>query len=284
MSIQIIIDSTCDLPQEILKKYSIRMLPFNVHIGDKTYKDRVNIKVEEVYKHIREGIYPKTSQVSPGDIRDAFVEYAKKGIDCIYISISSKLSGAYQTARVIAEKVQQKYSDSLIRVVDSKGGSVGAGIIAYKAAMLIEKGCKLNFVVDKVKSFAEHIEHLLVVDDLKCLQRGGRVSKSSSFICDVLNIKPLLHIVDGEIELLKKVRGSKKAINTLVSYFKKRSCDIKNQLIGIAHADDMEKANYLKDKIKEMGGKVFCIEQISSGVGAHIGIGGLGLFFLNRDD
>ncbi|HLV10406.1 MAG TPA: DegV family protein, partial [Halanaerobiales bacterium] len=92
------------------------------------------------------------------------------------------------------------------------------------------------------------------------------------------------HIVDGEIELLKKVRGSKKAINTLVSYFKKRSYDIKNQFIGIAHADDMEKANYLKDKIKEMGGKVFCIEQISSGVGAHIGIGGLGLFFLNRDD
>src|SRR5690554_494611 len=284
MSAQIIVDSACDLPKGIIDKYNIKVLPFNLHIDDRSYKDGRDIQVNEVYEFIKKGIYLKISQVSPVDIKDTFVEYAQKGLNCIYISFSSKMSSTCQTARIIAEKVQEKYSDTEIKVVDSKAGSIATGIMAYRAALLLEKGFETVAVLDKIRLWAEHIEHLFILDSLKALQIGGRISKSTSIIGDVLRIKPLLYVDDGEIKLLKKVRGSKRAVNLLFRYFKEKSFDIKNQLIGIVHADDLERANYLKDRIIEIGGKVFCVEQISSVLGAHLGIGGLGIFFLNKDD
>src|SRR5690554_5340936 len=169
MSAQIIVDSACDLPKGIIDKYNIKVLPFNLHIDDRSYKDGRDIQVNEVYEYIKKGIYPKTSQVSPVDIKDAFEEYACKGFDCIYISFSSKMSSTSQTARVIAEKVQEKYSDIAIRVVDSKAGSLATGIIPYRAATLLEKGSETAFVLEKIRKWVEHIEHLFILDSLNAL-------------------------------------------------------------------------------------------------------------------
>ena len=282
MSTKIIVDSACDLPEEILNKYDIEVLPFNINIDDKSYKDGIDIEIDELYTALRESKVPKTSQVSPENFKEVFKKNAEVGNDCIYISFSAKMSGAFKTAKLIANRVQDNYNDIKIDVLDSKSGSVATGIIAYKAALLLDKGIKREEVIDKIKYWADHIEHVFMLADLKTLERGGRISKTKSFIGNILNIKPILHVNDGKIELFQKARGTKKAINKMINFVKNKSYDITEQLIGIAHAEDLAHAEVLKDKIENLGGEIFCIEKIGSVLGAHLGIGGIGIFFLNE--
>ncbi|HKL75981.1 MAG TPA: DegV family protein [Halanaerobiales bacterium] len=284
MGIKIIVDSACDLPKKILKEYDIEILPFNIHIGDESYKDGIDIQVDQVYQSIRDKNFPKTSQISPEDIKKVFVKNAKAGYDSIYISFSSKMSGAYQLAKLVARDVEEKYKECKIDVLDSKAGSVATGIIAYKAAILADEGKDRKEIIKKVKFFANHIQHVFMLDNLKALMRGGRISKTKSFIGNILKIKPILHVNDGEIELLQKVRGSKKAINKMIDFLKNKSYDLSEQLIGVAHADDLKQAELLKEKIEEIGGNIFCIEKIGSVLGVHLGIGGIGIFFLDKKE
>ena len=282
MSTKIIVDSACDLPEEILNKYDIEVLPFNINIDGESYKDGIEIEIDEVYAALRKSKNPKTSQVSPKDFEDVFKKNAELGNDCIYISFSAEMSGAFKTAKLIAEQVENKYSDVKIDVLDSKAGSVATGIIAYKAALLLDKDVKREEVIGKIKFWADHIEHVFMLADLKTLERGGRISKTKSFIGNILNIKPILYVNDGKIELFQKARGTKKAINKMINFLKNKSYDITKQLIGIAHAEDFDHAEVLKEKIEELGGEIFCIEKINSVLGAHLGIGGIGIFFLNE--
>ena len=283
MGTKILVDSACDLPEEILKKYNIEVLPFNIHIENESYKDGLEITVDELYNALKKGKVPKTSQISPKDIQQSFKKNAKEGHDSIYISFSSKMSGAYQLAELIADEVKSKYENIKIDVLDSKAGSVATGIIAYKAALLLEEGKKREFIIEKIKFWAEHIEHIFMLDDLETLVKGGRISKTKSFIGNILNIKPILYVNDGKIELLKKSRGTKNAVNKIIGYLKDKSYDLTKQLIGIAHADDFDQAENLKEKIEDLGGEIFCIEKIGSVLGAHLGIGGIGVFFLNKE-
>jgi len=282
MPTKIIVDSGCDLPQIIINDYDIEILPFNIHLDNKTYRDGIDIVIEDVYSALREGKIPTTSQVSLNSFEDTFTRNARKRNDCIYISFSSKLSGAYQAGRLIAAQVKKQFPKINIDVVDSKSGSVAIGVITYKAAQLLREGVSRLEVINKIKYWADHIEHLFILDNLKTLVRGGRISKTSSLIADVLNIKPILHLNDGKIELLQKVRGTKNSINKLVELFKEKSFNIKEQLIGIAHGGNLEDAEKLTEKIQEIGGEIFCIKLISSVLGVHLGIGGIGLFFLNE--
>lgn len=282
MRAKIIVDSACDLPEHIRDEYDIKVLPFNIHLDNKTYLDGRDIGVGQVYNALRDEKTPTTSQVSPEIFKKIFTQNAKKGYDSIYISFSKKMSGAFQTGKLIAREIAANYPEIKIEVIDSRAGSVATGIIAYKAAHLLSKGNPIDKVVKEIKDWAEHIEHLFILDDLATLERGGRITKTKSFIGNILNIKPILHVVDGRIELLEKVRGSKRAVNRLISLFEEKNYNLKEQLIGIAHADDSEKAKKLKAKIEDLGGEIFSTEMISSVLGAHLGIGGLGLFFLNK--
>ncbi len=282
MATKIIVDSACDLPEEILEKYNIELLPFNINIDGESYKDGIDIEIDELYAALRESKIPKTSQVSPEDFKNVLKKNAELGNDCIYISFSAKMSGAFKTAKLVAEQVEDKYNDIKIDVLDSKAGSVATGIIAYKAAILLENGVEKEKVIEKIKFWADHIEHIFMLANLKTLERGGRISKTKSFIGNILNIKPILHVNDGKIELLQKARGTKKAINKMINFLKNKSYDITEQLIGIAHADDLDHAEVLKEKIEDLGGEIFCIEKIGSVLGAHLGIGGIGIFFLNE--
>ncbi|MGM0410340.1 MAG: DegV family protein [Bacillota bacterium] len=282
MSTKIIVDSACDLPEEILNKYDIEVLPFNINIDDKSYKDGIEIEIDELYAALREEKVAKTSQVSPEDFKKVFEINADLGNDCIYISFSAKMSGAYKTAKLIANQVEENYKDVKIDVLDSKAGSVATGIIAYKAVLLLEDGVKREKVIEKIRFWADHIEHVFMLADLKTLERGGRISKTKSFIGNILNIKPILLVNDGKIELFQKARGTKRAINKMINFVKNKSYDITEQLIGIAHAEDLDHAEVLKEKIEALGGEIFCIEKIGSVLGAHLGIGGIGIFFLSE--
>lgn len=280
VAVKFIIDSACDLPKEIIEEFSLETLPFIINIEGETYLDGEDITTAEVYEAMRKGKEPTTDQVPASRFQEVFKKQAEKGNDIIYLSFSSELSGTYQTACMIADQIRDEYPDIEIDIVDSKSGSAATGILAYKAAKMLNEGIEKKDVIAKLKTWIGNIEHLFFLDTLETLQRGGRISRSKSLIGNFLNIKPLLTVVDGEIQLEKKVRGSKKALDKLVGLFEQKCTNIPESLVAITHADDLDRAKELKNKIETLGGEIFCLELINSVLGVHLGIGGVGLFFL----
>ena len=280
MSCRIIVDSACDLPGELREKYDIRVLPFVINIEDKSYHDGVDITTEEVYEAMRAGKAPSTDQVPARTIESAFREEAEEGNDVIYLSFSSKMSGTYQTACLFAEEIEDEYEDIEIDVVDSRSGSAAIGILAWKTAELLASGMNRESVLARMEELINRIEHIFILDDLEALRRGGRISRSKSFLGNLFSIKPMLTVNAGEIELLQKVRGRSRALQKLVDIFEERCSSISGAVVGIAHADDQQRAEKLKKMIEDLGATVFCKELINSVLGVHLGIGGVGLFFL----
>lgn len=283
--IKLVVDSTCDLPDDIIKLYDIKILPLRVLIEDKDYLDKKTIQVDEVYSAMRKGIVPKTSLPNPKDIYDLFEEYCSSGYDFIYLSFSSVLSGTYQLAKTILEEFNNRYPRINMEVIDSKGGSTATGLIALYTARLIEDG-KQDFesIVKKLLGFINHIEHVFTIADINWLIKGGRIGKAQGMIGNILDIRPILDVKDGTMEVIKKVRGRKKALDTLVDILEERSNNFSNQIIGVSHADDLKTAEELISLIKKrLGYKEFIVTKIGSVLGSHLGIGGVGVFFLNGD-
>lgn len=283
--IKIMVDSTCDLPDEVVKKYDISVLPLRVMIEGNEYLDKKTIQVDDVYSAMRKGIIPKTSLPRPQDIYEAFMTYCEAGNDFIYLCFSSVMSGTYELAESIIEEFKNKYPKLNMEIIDSKGGSTATGLIALQAAKLCEKGGQsFDSIVGKIKGLVSHVEHVFTIPDLSWLIKGGRVSKASGIIGNILDIKPILDVENGSMIVIKKVRGMKKALNSVVDILEERAKNCKNQVIGISHADDLKTAEALMEIIrKRLGCTEFMVNKIGSVLGSHIGIGGVGIFFFNEE-
>lgn len=280
---KIIVDSTCDLPKHIIDKYGIKVLPLRVYINGKEFWDKVTIKVEEVYNAMKNGILPKTSLPNPKETYDLFKKYASKGTDFIFYSFSSKLSSTYQTAAMIIKELKEQYPNVKMEIIDTKAGAIGSGLITLQGAKLAQAGASFNNIIKASKEYSEHIEHIFTINDLSWLLKGGRINKSQAIIGNLLNIKPILHVRDGKMEVIEKIRGRKKSLNRVVDIVQQRIKEFPNQIIGISHADDLETALEIKDMIiKKIGNNKILIDKIGSVLGSHLGIGGVGVFFFNK--
>lgn len=283
--IKIMVDSTCDLPDEFIKKYDIKILPLRVSLEDEEYLDKESIQVDEVYSAMRKGIIPKTSQPSPKDIYDIFNEYCTNGLDFIYLSFSSVMSGTYQLAYSMLQEFKEKYPAVKMEIIDSKGGSTATGLIALHAARLCkENGQDFESIIGKIQELVNHVEHVFTISDLDWIIKGGRISRAKGIIGNMLDIKPILDVKDGAMEVIKTVRGRKKALQTVVDILEERAGKSTDQIIGVSHADDLKTAEELIDIIKtRLGYKDFIVNKIGSVLGTHLGIGGVGIFFFNKE-
>lgn len=281
--IKMVVDSTCDLPKELIERCDIEMLPMRVLLEDKEYLDKKTITVEEAYLAMRRGVVPVTSQIRPGDLYDLFQKYCDEKKDFIYLAFSSVLSGTCHLAERIAEEFTEKYPDINIAVVDSKGGSTATGLIALQAVKLIEAGFEFNRIVDEIRYLAEHVEHIFTITDLNWLIKGGRIGRTQGKIGSMLDIKPILHVNNGYMEVIRKVRGRKKALSTVVDILEQRIEKFPEQIIGVSHADDLETAKELMELMgKRLRCRNFLVNKIGSVLGSHLGIGGVGVFFFNE--
>ncbi|WP_010529913.1 DegV family protein [Lentibacillus jeotgali] len=282
MTIKILADSACDLSEIHYKTYDIEMVPLTVHLDGQEYKDNIDIKPKEVYDVMREGKNPKTSQVSPQTFKTIFTSYAETNQPLVYLALSSELSGTYQTAKMIEQEVKETYPEAELHVVDTKCASIGYGLVILRAAQLAKEGAGSEEIIDTALYHSGHMEHIFTVDDLEYLYRGGRVSKTAAFVGSFLKIKPILHVEDGQLVPLEKIRGSKKLLNRMLDIMAERGIDFSNQTIGISHGDDLEKAQKIANMIKEkFDTKEVLIEMVGSTIGAHVGPGTLAIFFLN---
>ncbi|SFJ65004.1 EDD domain protein, DegV family [Halobacillus dabanensis] len=282
MHIQVVCDSASDLNHKTREELSIRSLPLKVITQEAEYEDGENITPKNVYDRMRAGEAPKTAQVSPQAFRDTFTSYAEKGQPFIYFAFSSELSGTYQTAKMIEQEVKEEYKDAQFDVIDTKAASLGYGLVVLRAAELAQKGATYKEILEIGRYHAHHMEHIFTVDDLEYLQRGGRVSKAAAFVGGLLNIKPLLHMENGQLIPLEKIRGSKKVLKRMIEVMDERGSNLKDQRIAISHGDDLERAEKLAEMIqKEFGTEQIHIDFVGATIGAHSGPGTIALFFLN---
>ncbi|MFW6389697.1 MAG: DegV family protein [Halanaerobiales bacterium] len=283
MSIKIITDSAADLPEEVIKKYDIDVLPLQVIINDEVFLDGETLKPVELLKGMREGKQYKTAQVPLNEFKAKFEKYAEEDHTYIYIAFSSELSGTYQAAVLARNQVQQEFKDFEIEIIDTRCASLGFGLVVYKAAVMASEGKSKDEIIENIHFYKDHMEHIFTVDDLEYLYRGGRVSRTSAFVAGILNIKPILEVEDGKLVPLEKRKGRKRVMKRMLTLMEERGENLGQQLVAISHGDDLETAEKLKDMIKEkFGTENFLINTIGGVVGAHAGPGTIALFFLNK--
>lgn len=288
--IKIMADSTCDLSEEIVQKYNIGVAPLNIIIGDKSYKDKIDIKPDEFYnllESVKES--PTTSMPSP----DEYIKIIDKAInegytEILCICMSSGTSGSYQSAVIAKDYYFEENPESNIKiyVLDSLSMSHGSGWLIIKSAELLEQGYNFDEIIEFNEKYKTRVKHFLCVDDLDNLIKSGRLTNASAFIGKLLRIKPIMTMKKGRGSIVAKERGRNRVLKFYIDEFIRRvDRDVTNFII-IGYTTDIGIANDLLEKFKkevEFDGEVYLM-QMGAAVGTHVGIGGLSMFFIEHEN
>lgn len=281
--LKIIIDSGIDQNEHMKETYEYDFLPLSVIIDEQDYLDQVEISLDEVHAKMAQGILPKTSQVAPKTIIETLDKAREQGDDVIYITIYSQFSGTYQVAQAVAEEYGSTYPEMNIAVIDSKGGSGGGALLALQAMEMVKNELDFETVVQQTKWNAEHIKYHFTLNNLMWLVKGGRLPKVAGTAGDALNIKPYLSVNETGIYLKKLVRGQERIYKRIIKDMKKGVGTFTDQLITISHVNDIETAHKLEAMVKEALPEASVqIFDIGAVLAAHLGIGGVGVFYLDE--
>ena len=280
LKVNIIVDSTTDLREDIRERVST--IPLTVHFGEEEYIDGVTITHKQFYeKLIESDVLPTTSQATPVNFVDMFKKIVAAGETAVVITLSSKLSGTYQSAMIAAED----YAGS-IYVVDSNTVTIGAGILAELALKLADSGMSAKDIAEEITKKREDIRLVAMLDTLEYLKKGGRVSKTVAFAGGILSIKPVISLKDGEINILGKARGSKQGNNLLVEEIQKAGgVDFeKPLLLGYTGLSDMLLKKYIEDSktMWENYSAQLPVAVVGSIVGTHAGPGAIAVAFFKK--
>lgn len=278
--IKIITDSCSDLPDHIIKKYDIKVLPTPVHIGDESFLDGKTLTTNEFYQKLEEGAMPSTSQISPGKYEKVFKEELDKGNQVLTLCFSGELSGIFQSAALAKKNIG---SDD-IKVIDTRGASIGFGMTVLRVAKALKEGKSFSELIELAIESSAHMEHIFAVGSIEMLKRGGRISGGKALIANVLNIKPILHFEDGEIIPYSKVRGKKKMLQFLIDEMEKSGLALETEMVGINHSASPELADKIQKKIKnKFGTEEFIVGEIGAAIGSHAGPGTVSVFFRGKE-
>lgn len=277
--VNIIVDSTADITEDVKERLTV--VPLTLRFGDEEYIEGVTIQKKEFYqKLIESDVLPKTSQASPADFEDVFEKIVAAGESAVVITLSSKLSGTWQSAMIAA----REYEDS-VYVVDSRNVAIGAAILAKLALRLVDEGMGAREIAERLEKEREKICLIAMLDTLEYLKKGGRISAAAAFAGGVLSIKPVVCIRDGEIVILGKARGSKQGNNLLVSEIRKTGgIDFtKPILLGYTGLDDTLLQKYIEDSkaLWEEGISSLETTMIGSVIGTHAGPGAVAVAFFS---
>ncbi|UCG54412.1 MAG: DegV family protein [Dehalococcoidia bacterium] len=271
MTVRIVTDSTADLPPDLLKELDITVVPACVILGNKTYRDGIDISQEEVYhKMIDENIPASTSQPPPMDFANAYRKLLKDTDEIVSIQATSKLSGLYNSALLGREMTKE---NNRIEVVDSLSVSMGLGLLAILAAQLAKAGENLPTIVEKVKQSIPQIRLWGFFDTLKYALKGGRLGKAKALLGSVLPIKAILTMRDGELHPTGAVRTRIRGIERLVDNFRK---SVYVQNAAVVYSTTPNDARTLRDRISTVSDKIpIHISRLGPALGVHGGPGTL---------
>lgn len=280
---KIIVDSACDLSLVYLEENNVEVLPLFVIMDEQEFVDMFEISNDHIYDFIKQGKHPSTSQVPLEKFDSCFRRMAEAGESGIYIALSSELSGTYQAAVLAYTQVKEDYPGLDLRIIDSLNASLGIGLMVREAAEMKENGFSLDEIEQRIRFMVNHVTSIFTVQDLDYLAEGGRVSKASAFLGGLLNIHPLLQVVDGKLIPQEKFRGRKKVLNRMYERLGKEAEQLDNQTILIVHTNEHEIVQEMKDDINSRYHPLEIIDYpIGAVISAHTGMGTIGLFYLNQ--
>lgn len=284
MSFTVFTDGCSNLPARLLSELNIRVLPCSYTLDGVpgTYDGNMDaFDSHAYYDQLRSGSVLKTSLLNSQLFLDHFRTELEKGMDVVYVGMSSGISGTLQSAQIAAGELAEEFPDRTVRIVDSLGAGFGPGLLACRAADLRSEGKNATQTGDILDKEVMQLLQIFTVDDLNFLKRTGRVSGATAAIGTVLNIKPLLWgDPTGHIVALKKCRGRKKAIDAIVELYRTRAVDAQNRRVAISHGDCPEEAEALAAQIRRIcQPKELIICPHEPFTGAHVGPGMLALFF-----
>jgi DegV family protein with EDD domain len=276
----IVVDSTADFPEAQERFPNWRMVPLYVRFGDQSYRDYVELGPDEFYARLRTADeLPTTSQPTPGDFLAAYEELG--AYERIYsLHISAKLSGTFESARTAASELGDK-----VRMVDTETASAAITMLGLAIQRRLERGTTDEEIAALVERYKDEHRLLFTVDTLEFLAKGGRIGRAAKFAGQMLHIKPILTIDDGEVLPLKRVRGNQKAMQEFVSEFTEGSTDEPGLRVGIAHADAPERATALVKMVRDVRphAEIETVTTLGAVVGTHAGPGTVGFFWFTDD-
>lgn len=281
--LRLIVDSAADLSSQRIVDLPLEILPTPILIDEKEYLDGENLTAAELTSMMGSGGHTiKTRHVKPVMYEDAFLPHAAKGDGVICLCSSTGISGNYESAKIAAISVKEKYPDFDITVLDSKCASCGYGLVALHLARLIKKGKTKEEILKKAEEYTKQMRHLFTVSVMNYFMMGGRIARVLGNFGNTLNVRPIMTLnEDGAMQLVKPMQGTEHAMNAMLDMMKQDGADLSGQTVAFCYGDDRASLDYLIAKVKELfHPKDILISQVGCAITTHTGGSIIGVCYL----
>ncbi|MFQ5436167.1 MAG: DegV family protein, partial [Anaerolineae bacterium] len=273
--VAIVVDSTAGIPQDLRKKHNIHVIPQILNWEGESLKDEIDITPDQFYTRLKTAKeMPTTSQPSAGEFFEFFSKVAETADSIVAVLISEHLSGTQASARAAAEMM----GDYPIEIVDSRSTVMGLGFMALAAAEAVAAGADHKTAAEKTRAMVANMRVLFVVDTLEYLHRGGRIGGAARLVGSMLSMKPVLHLVDGKIDTLAKIRTKKKAINHMLDVLAEEMQGKQHLQAAVIDALSPDEGAMIFDAVKErLNPGTLLRSNLSPVIGTHVGPGTVGV-------
>ena len=281
--VRIMTDNAANLPPELREQYNIREICLTYTVDGRLVDGSAPFDGHDFYEALRRGAEVKTSMISPAAAREAIEPALAAGDDVLFLGISGGVSGTCWGVGLVAQELAAEYPGRRVQVLDTRGASLGEGLVVLEVAQLAQQGADMDAIVARAETLCGKMRQHFMVDDLKFLRRGGRLSGAAALAGMLLQIKPILQgDENGKIVVRTKERGRKKAMDTLIALYNELVED-KSAPVGISHAAAPAEALHLTTRLRQSGctGPILsvCHEPVT---GAHVGPGMLAVYFYSE--
>lgn len=278
--VHIITDSTCDIMKEEQEKMGITVLSLIVNFGEEMYKDGVEMTRQEFYDKLEKAqTLPTTSQINPAEFEEVFQKAIDNGDEVVCILVSSELSGTYQSAVIAANIVDP----DKIHLVDSCSATIGLSILLKEAVRLRDAGYSAKEIANTIQSLSKRVRLFAVIDTLKYLKMGGRLSATSAMIGSILGIHPIIEVKDGKVTAIDKSRSTKSGLQKLQECLEREPADF-SYGFAYGHSNSEERLEKCMDYLKPyVQTDDIIIRNIGSVVGTHAGPGVVGIAYIIKE-
>ncbi len=273
--VKIVMDSAGDIPEEWLSEYDIQIIPINIQFEEKTYLQGVNLSNDDFYRLAKtSGVIPKTSQPTPHQFVEFYKKIATAGDTILSLHVTSKLSGTFNSALMAAQELKNKLN---VIPIDSGSGSVAMGFMCKEIRLLERAGASVQAILDRLDVIRKNVNIVLTLDSLEYARRSGRVRALQAAIAALVNIKPIIILKDGTLDMRERVRSRQSALNRVIEIIQER---VDDRLVNIAvvHAQSLEAARQLMQKVRDTFHiNELVLSELSIGVAANLGPGTIGI-------
>lgn len=284
----LIIDSCCDLPFEVVDREGIELIEFPYIMSDGEHSDDLyqTTSAQDFYQAMRDGEEPSTAQISMPTLRAAFQRAIDSGVPTVFLSFSSGLSGSYDVAEMVLAQMLEENPGAELYIVDTLLASIAEALLVYEAIRQRDKGLTALELVEWAQEARYYVDAEFMVDDLESLRRGGRIPSSVAYAGSKLDVKPLLSIdLEGKLALVGVARGRKKGIKQLAEYYEKRVASTgPGQCVVLGHADCPKDVERLKEALSKVDENILFLESyIGPVIGTHVGPDMIAVVFWGSD-